>query len=98
MSVKAVVTLRAHKGKGVALLAALTMPLEATRGTDQCLDAGLFMGAQSPDELVLLEEWTSIEAHRSHMEALKSGGTMDEVTPLLSAEPEVAHYKKIEAD
>jgi quinol monooxygenase YgiN len=98
MSVKAVVKLRAHKGKGVALLAALTRPLEATRANPDCLAAGLFMGAQSPDELVMLEDWVSVEAHQRHLESLEAGATMDEVNELLAAPLQVEHFKRIEGE
>ena len=94
MGVKAVVTFRAHKGKGVALLAALTLPLEATRGNSDCLDAGLFMGAQSPDELVLLDEWEGQESHVAHMAALEKEGALEEVTPLLEEPPQTTYYQK----
>jgi quinol monooxygenase YgiN len=95
MSVKALIKLKAQKGKGVALLSALTQPLAASRANPDCREAGLFMGAESPDELVLIEEWASVEAHRKHLLELEAGATMAEVNELLAAPLGVHHYSRI---
>jgi len=95
MSVKALIKLKAQKGKGVALLAALTQPLAASREKPDCQEARLFMGAESPDELVLIEEWASVEAHRKHLLELEAGNIMAEVNELLAAPLEVLHYSRI---
>lgn len=94
MSVLAVVRLKAHKGKGVALLAALTVPLERATSHAGCGSSSLYMGAQSPDELVLLDEWESQESHVAHMVALEKEGALEEVTPLLEEPPRTTYYQK----
>lgn len=94
MSVLAVVKLKAHKGKGVALLAALTVPLERAAAHDGCHGSHLYMGAQSPDELVLLDEWQDEDSHVKHMQALKQEGALEEVEPLLAEPPRTSYYKK----
>ena len=94
MSVLAVVKLKAHKGKGVALLAVLTVPLERAASHAGCHGSHLYMGAQSPDELILLDEWEDKDSHVAHMDALKKEGALDEVEPLLAEPPQTTYYQK----
>ena len=94
MSVLAVVRLKAHKGKGVALLAALTVPLDRAASHDGCHGSHLYMGAQSPDELVLLDEWEDQGSHAAHLATLQSEGAMEEVETLLAEPPETTYYQK----
>ncbi len=62
MQTVAVTKLRARAGKGVGLLVALSGPLEETRSHQECISAGLFISADNPEDVVLLEEWSSREA------------------------------------
>jgi quinol monooxygenase YgiN len=95
MSVMAVVKLKAQKGKGVGLLAVLSQPLVEIRGGSGCLGARLYMGAESPDELVLLGEWTSVEAHKKQFEALTASGALEEAQPILAGPPETTYYTRL---
>jgi quinol monooxygenase YgiN len=95
MYVAAVVKVRAQKGKGVGLLAVLSQPLVEIRRSADCLSAQLYMGAESPDELVLLGEWTSAEAHKRQFEALNASGAFDEAQPILAGPMETTYYTRL---
>lgn len=95
MSVTAVVKVKAQKGRGVGLLAVLSQPLVEIRSSAECLSARLYMGAESPDELVLLGEWTSAEAHKKQFEALTAGGAFEEAQPILAGPMETTYYTRL---
>jgi len=95
MSVTVKVSLKAQKGKGVGLLAVLSQPLLEIRSSSDCLGAQLYMGAESPDELVLLGEWTSVEAHKKQFETLTASGALEEAQPILAGPPETTYYSQL---
>ena len=95
MSVTVVVKLKAQKGKGVGLLAVFSQPLVEIRSSSDCLSAQLYMGAESPDELVLLGEWTSAEAHKKQFEALNASGAFEEAQPILAGPMETTYYTRL---
>jgi len=96
MNIVAVTRLKARPGKGVGLLVALSGPLEETRSNQDCLDAGLFISADNPQDVVLLEEWSSREAQAKHASVLQEDGSLRPATELLDVPPDTRHYRALE--
>ena len=96
MKIVAVTRLKARPGKGVGLLVALSGPLEETRSNQDCSSAGLFISADNPQDVVLLEEWSSREAQTKHASALQEDGSLRDVTELLDAPPDTRYYRALE--
>jgi quinol monooxygenase YgiN len=93
MSVTAIVKLTALPGKRDALLSAMTPAVDATRAQPACLAADLLSCFENPDELVLVEHWTSVVAHENFINGLIDDGGLGEILPLLAGEIETSHYR-----
>lgn len=94
MSVIAVVRLNAHPGKGGAICEMLNGGmLEATRGAEGLVGLELFVGESNPDAVLVMEEWTSVDAHARYVESL--GDSFDALMELV-AERDAHHYQAID--
>ena len=94
MSVFAVVRLNAHPGKGGAIREMLNGGLlEVARRDEGVVKLELFVNVDDPDKTVVLEEWTSIEAHDRYVDSM--GDSFDVLMELV-AERESHHYQAID--
>ncbi len=91
MSVMAIVRLNAHPGKGGEIRDMLNGGmLERTQKADGLLGLELFVGDHDPDSILVMEEWTSVEAHTRYVDSL--GGAFDELMKLV-ADRDSRHYE-----
>jgi quinol monooxygenase YgiN len=95
MSVTVVTRYEAKSGKGMALLAAMSKPLELIRSKADCRSAEVFISAEITEKVLLLEEWGSAEAYEQCVGEL-DGEPLAEVKELLEASPTTAHYGPVE--
>jgi quinol monooxygenase YgiN len=93
MSVTAIVKLTALSGKRDALVSAMAGAVEATRAQPACLAADLLAGIENPDEVILVEHWTSVVAHENFINGLIADGGLGEIMPLLAGDIETSHYR-----
>ncbi len=94
MSIFAVVRLHAHPGKGGAVRDMLNEGmLDVARGDEGCVKLELFVSDGDPDQIAVLEEWTSIEAHTRYLDTI--GDTFDALMELV-ADREARHYTAID--
>ncbi|NCF20687.1 MAG: hypothetical protein GWP63_20845 [Haliea sp.] len=93
MSVTAIVKLTSLPGQRDALVSAMAPAVEATRAQPACLAADLLAGIENPDELMLVEHWTSVVAHEKFIDGMIADGGLGDIMPLLAGELESSHYR-----
>ena len=96
MGVTAIIRLKAKSGQGEALLKAFAGPLEQVRQHPTCFYASMFVSADNPDELLLLEEWEFVESHQEYVAEMRAGGVMDAIMEFMSGAPETTYFQGIE--
>ena len=92
MSVLAVIHVQAQLGKGAALAKALERPMGITKDNPDCPSIELFTSVEDPDRLVLIEQWSSEEAHQRHVETLIANGDLAAADALYASPPQSIHY------
>ena len=92
MAVLVLVRARAKPGTGVAVVEMLTPFVGEDTGMEGCSRIEMAVDATDPDRIVLLEEWTSAEAHRANLAALEAAGGLDDFLALLAEAPERIYY------
>ena len=93
MSVTAIVKLTALPGQRDTLATAMAPSVEATRAQQACLAVDLLAGIEKPDDLILVEHWTSVEAHENFIGGMIEDGKLDDILPLLAGDIETSHYR-----
>ncbi|MGQ2910291.1 putative quinol monooxygenase [Aeromicrobium sp.] len=84
-----VATIQAQEGRGDELAEILRASLATVRGEEGCLRYDLHRVRRRPDELVMLERWSSVEALKAHGAAEHFQETSARLAPLLAAAPVV---------
>ncbi len=95
MTVLAVVELKCRPGAQAEFLRTMKRPLELTRANPECGRVGLYRSEDVPEVFVLLEEWTSVEAHGRHFEALMAAGELEATKPTWDGMPSSVHYRPL---
>jgi len=93
MSVTAIIKLTAKPGKRAALMSTMAPAVEATRAQSSCLAVDLLACIEDPDDVLLIEHWTSVVAHETFIDGVIAAGGLDEIRPLLAAELQTRHYR-----
>lgn len=96
MTVLAVVKLKCRPGAQAEFLRTMQRPLDLTRANPECSHVGLYRSEDVPDAFVLMEEWTSIEAHGRHFQALMAAGELTATQPTWDGMPASVHYQAID--
>ena len=96
MSVLVMVRARARPGEGAALVEMLAPFVGEDTGMEGCARIEMAVDAADPDRVVLLEEWTSAEAHKANLAALEEAGGLDDFLALLAAPPERTYYAPLD--
>ena len=78
MSVTLLVTISGKPGHGKAL-AEMLQPVPAGNDIDGCLGMKIFVNTANADEVLILEEWSSIEAHKAFLAGVMAEGGLDEM-------------------
>ena len=76
MNVTLLVRIEAKPGHG-GDLADILKPIPADNDIDGCLGMDVFANTASPDEVLILEYWSSIEAHKTFLAGLMEQGALD---------------------
>ena len=76
MSVTLLVQIQAKAGHGGAL-AEILKPIPKDNDIDGCLGMDVFANIANPDEVLILEHWSSIEAHKTFLSGLMEQGALD---------------------
>ena len=95
MSVLAYIQIRAKQGTGKELIKAFNDPLIRTREQAECLEARLFADTEDGDRLLLIEVWTSAEAHNEYVASLVTSGAFEPLMSLLAGSPTATHFSEV---
>ena len=87
MAVLVLVRARAKPGKGAAVVEMLAPFMGEDTGMDGCARIEMAVDATDPDRILLLEEWTSAEAHKANLAALEAAGGLNDFLALLAEDP-----------
>lgn len=85
VSVTYVVNLQASEGNAEKLLSLLQQGRDFSRKAEGCESFEVFKRKDDPHKLMLLERWTSLEAHQENMaKNVVASGHFEKIQPLLA--------------
>ena len=96
MAVLVLVRAVAKPGKGAELTDMLAPFVGEDTGMEDCSRIEMAVDATDPDRVVLLEEWTSAEAHKANLAALEAAGGLDDFLALLAEDPVRTYYAPLD--
>ena len=97
MAVLVLVRAVAKPGTGAELIDMLAPFVGEDTGMEGCSRIEMAVDATDPDRLLLLEEWTSAEAHKANLAALQEAGGLDDFLALLAEAPVRTYYAPLDA-
>ena len=92
MAVLVLVRAVAKPGMGAAVVEMLAPFVGKDTGMEGCSRIELAVDATDPNHVVILEEWTSAEAHKANLAALEAAGGLDDFLALLAEAPVRTYY------
>ncbi|MCY4405509.1 MAG: antibiotic biosynthesis monooxygenase [Rhodospirillaceae bacterium] len=92
MSVLVMVRATAKPGTGQDVVDMLAPFVGENPGLEGCSRVELVVDAVAPDRLIIIEEWTSVEAHKASLAALEEAGALDDFLALLAEAPLRTYY------
>ncbi len=92
MSVTAIIKLTANPGKREELELAMAAAVAATAAQPECLAIELLRCVEDQHQLLLIEQWTSQQAHVEFIQGVIAGGGLEPLLALLATEMETFHY------
>lgn len=95
MAITLIVRIRAKPGHGESIRRLLS-PLPPDNDIQGCMGWEIFSNANAADDIIILERWASVAAHRSFIEPLIGSGGLDEIQSH-STSIERTYYDVIEA-
>ena len=96
MSVLVLVRATAKPGKRQEVVEMLAPFVGENPGLEGCLRVELAIDAVGPDRLMIVEEWTSAEAHKASLASLEEAGALDDFLALLAEAPVRTYHAPIE--
>jgi quinol monooxygenase YgiN len=85
MSVTMIVNFQAAEGNAEPLLALLQQGRDMSAQAEGCEAFEVFQGEDDPNRFVMVERWTSVEAHHANFVAtIRGSGHLAKIAPLLS--------------
>ena len=97
MSVLVLVRATAKPGKRQEVVEMLAPFVGENPGMDGCLRIELVVDAVVQDQLIIVEEWTSVEAHKASLAALEEAGALDDFLALLAEDPVRTYHAPLDS-
>ena len=97
MSVLTLVRATAKPGKGQEVVDMLSPFVGENPGMDGCLRIELVVDAVAQDRVIIIEEWTSVEAHKASLAALEEAGALDDFLALLAEAPVRTYHAPVDS-
>ncbi len=95
MSIILAITVPAVEGRRDDLVAAFNAVLADTRAFDGCISVDILLATESPNDLVLLEEWESSEHYDKYRQwRAESGTSVLNGSGLTSGTPSTVYYSR----
>lgn len=95
MSIVALIKLTAKPGKRQELLNKMTDAITATRAQPLCTGVELMGGIEDSNELLLIEQWPTVEAHENFINGVIEQGGLETIIDLLAKDIETTHFDSI---
>ena len=96
MTVTAIVHIKAKPGGGAALRDAFIAGIPHARADADCQGVDILVDAENPDHIVLIETWTSVEAHGRYFQELQKTEGFAAIAALTAGPPDTHHYDAID--
>jgi quinol monooxygenase YgiN len=96
MTVTAIIHVRAKPGLGGELRDTLIAFIPHAREDAQCKGIDILVDAENSDHIVLIEEWSSIDAHITYYETWKKREGYATIAKLRTAPGESRHYEVLD--
>lgn len=93
MSVVIFLEARAKKDGMAALRSHIQETLRTTRGFQGCEGISAYTGTDDPDVLILIESWSSAEAHHTYVRWRRDRGDLRILYELLDSPPSVRRFE-----
>ena len=97
MSVLVLVRATAKPGKRQEVVEMLAPFVGENPGLEGCLRVELVIDAVGPDRLIIVEEWTSAEAHKASLASLEEAGALDDFLALLAEDPVRTYHAPLDS-
>ena len=97
MSVLVLVRATAKPGKRQEVVEMLAPFVGENPGMDGCLRIELVVDAVAQEQLIIAEEWTSVEAHKASLAALEEAGALDDFLALLAEDPVRTYHAPLDS-
>jgi quinol monooxygenase YgiN len=96
MSVMVIVNFQAAEGKVEALRVLLQQGRDFSLKAKGCEVFDLYQGQDAPHQFVMVQRWTSAEAHDANFEKnVKASGHLDKILPLTAKPIEIVFYRAV---
>jgi quinol monooxygenase YgiN len=85
MGVETIYSIRAAEGKADELLGMLLQGRDFAKSVEGCEGFEVYQGRHDPHNLVMVEHWSSVEAHRAHFaQNVRGSGVLDAAEALMT--------------
>ncbi len=95
MSVRVVLNCNPKYSSVSDLLAFLKERLPSVRGFEGCMNVSVYFD-ESRSEMMLEEEWLSVEKHQVYMQHIARNGVLNQLAGFLSADPAIKYFSREE--
>lgn len=95
MSVRVTLNCQIKPGEFQVLLPFLEKNLPNVRGFKGNMKVSVLLDKKN-NEMLLDEEWLSVENHRSYLKFIEENGVLDKLSSFLNAQPIIKYFEKIE--
>ncbi|MFK8050101.1 MAG: putative quinol monooxygenase [Halioglobus sp.] len=92
MTITARVRLTAKPGLRDELLELMTDAIAATRAHPLCSSVEVFTGIEGVDDVLLVEQWPSIEDHMEFIGGVAEAGGLTDILAILATDIDTVHY------
>ncbi|MEZ8144324.1 antibiotic biosynthesis monooxygenase [Enterovibrio norvegicus FF-33] len=93
MSVRVTLNCNVKAGQHETLLPFLDKNLPNVRGFDGCLSVDVYFDEKG-EEMLLEEEWLSIEKHQAYIGYIQQNGVLGELAAFFSSAPVIKYFHK----
>jgi len=93
MSIRVTLNCQVKTDKLKVLLPFLEKNLANVRGFDGCMSVTVYFDKGS-SEMLLEEEWLSIEHHQTYIKHIESNGILGELADFLTSPPVIKYFQK----
>ena len=92
MSIVITFDVTARAGEADALRALFTDTLPDTRKFDGCISVALYSESDRPDNIFMVEEWTSKSAYEKYLAWRQERGDMEKLMNLIQGNPVIRFF------